>query len=193
MIPEAQANMLARAAAGQRSGGIVGRIMKFAKGKYLTGDDVIPLGRRLVAHASEWAFGWNRWENGLLTDQRIGKACDGFEAADRTDLPDLDQSKWGKDPSGKPQDPWSQQSYLPLSDAETSEILTFVSASHGGRGAIGDLCAVAAQNFPRGMPIIELDVKSYRHRSFGRIETPNFQIVGWSGGKAADFNDEPEF
>jgi hypothetical protein len=182
-IPEAEAKALAKAAAEERNGGIVGKLLKFAKGEFYVGDDEIPQGRQFVAHTNDWVRGWVKFADNQPVDRRIGKASQDFEVVERQDLPDLDESKWEKGLDGKPKDPWSRQSYLPLSDAETDEVVTFVSGSHGGRGAIADLCAIAAQNHRRGLPTVALDVRSYRHKVFGRIENPAFRITGWTGGK----------
>ena len=32
------------------------------------------------------------------------------------------------------------------------------------------------------LPIVALKTRSYKHKKFGRIETPEFAIVGWDGG-----------
>jgi hypothetical protein len=70
---------------------------------------------------------------------------------------------------------------LPLEDLETGEILTFVSGSMGGRQAVSRLAGRAARHLAlMGLPIIKLAVESYKHKSFGRIDKPDFSIVGWT-------------
>jgi hypothetical protein len=57
---------------------------------------------------------------------------------------------------------------------------------------------VAGRNLDKGAPVIRLAVSSYRHRTFGRIETPpDFPVVSWTGGGvvekptvAEELNDE---
>jgi hypothetical protein len=179
-IQQTEAQALARAAQEERSSEL-GKLLKFTKGRFYIGDDEIPQGREYIAHTNQWIRGWVKFVDGKPTEKRIGRAIDDFKMPNREELGDLDQSKWERDPSGNPQDPWSRQSYLPLEDAEIGEIVIFVTGSHGGRGAIGSLCDAAAQNHQRGQPRIRLGVTSYKHRTYGRIEVPHFTIVGWTG------------
>jgi hypothetical protein len=68
-----------------------------------------------------------------------------------------------------------------LEDIETGEILTFVSGSIGGRQAVSRLAGRAARNMALwGLPIIKLAIESYKDKSFGRIDKPDFNIVGWT-------------
>jgi hypothetical protein len=66
------------------------------------------------------------------------------------------------------------------------ELYTFTTGSKGGRDAVGDLCkafgGVMAQH-PDEYPVVAIGVRSYEHpnRSYGRIKTPEFKIVGWLG------------
>jgi hypothetical protein len=83
------------------------------------------------------------------------------------------------------------QTYLPLEHPETGELLVFVTGSAGGRNAVGALVRVASLNLQRGLPIIQLGVRSYKHKQFGRIENPEFPIVGWTAGAAAPALAQP--
>jgi hypothetical protein len=108
-------------------------------------------------------------------------ACNDVIDLASDELDDTDEILWEKGPGDQPTDPWTQQSYLPLEDAESGEILTFVSGSVGGRGAVSRLAAQAArQMVMMGLPIVELGVESYKHKNFGKIDKPNFSIVGWT-------------
>jgi hypothetical protein len=194
-VPAAQA--LARAAAEEGSKHISGQFLKFAKGRFAIGDDEVKIGREYVAHVSRWARGWTKFVDGVPTDRRIGLAVDSFAVPDRSELGDLDASKWPTGPDGKPKDCWVRQNFLPLEDKQTGEVVVFVSASKGGNGAIGDLATIAAQNAQRGEPVVRLGVDSYRHKQFGRIEVPQFAPVGWTGATVvstgADFDDDLDF
>jgi hypothetical protein len=33
------------------------------------------------------------------------------------------------------------------------------------------------------LPIVALKTRSYKHKTYGRIETPDFTICGWDGGE----------
>jgi hypothetical protein len=82
-----------------------------------------------------------------------------------------------KDADGEPRDPWCRQWYLPLIAVESGTFLTFVTGSTGGDDAIGDLCRIYGNKMR--LPIVALKTRSYKHKKYGRIETPEFQIVRW--------------
>lgn len=168
-------------AAQEESGGGMGALLKFDKGDYSIGDEPVALGTEFIAHISQWARGWVRFVDGKPAEQRIGLVSEGFEVAKREELGDLDEEKWEKDATGKPRSPWSQQSYLPLENVATGEVVVFVSGSHGGRKAIAQLGKAFAINRHCGQPIIKLSASSYRHSDFGKIATPEFKIIGWTG------------
>jgi hypothetical protein len=177
---ETAATAIANAAREESTGGI-GKLLKFAKGVYIVGTEEVPAGTEFIARIESWVRGFVKFRSGSLIEHRIGKVADGFRMPDRNELGDLDESKWETGISGK-KDPWCAQSYLPLENPVTGEIVTFVSGSAGGRGAIADLCGAAAKHMATmGLPRIKLAVESYKHKSFGKIEKPKFNIVGWEG------------
>jgi hypothetical protein len=159
----------------------LGRLMKFVKGRYTIGDDEVPVGTEVIAHIVQLASGWTKFKNNEVVDQHIGKPADGFRMLERDELGDLDEAGWERDSNGNARDPWVKQYYLPMEDAETGDISVFVTSSHGGRGAIGKLLNIFSRKTRNGLPIVKLNVASYKHRTFGRIETPDFPIVGWTG------------
>ena len=173
-------------AAREEGAGELGALLKFSKGHYFVGTDEIPIGREYIAHVQHWVRGWVKFKDGALVESRVGRVADGYIVPPRDQLDELDETKWENDPAGNPKDPWCHQSYLPLEDIESGEIVTFVSGSSGGRGAISKLCGRAAKHLATmGSPRIKLGVELYRHRSFGRIEKPSFAITGWT-------NDAPQ-
>jgi hypothetical protein len=168
--------------AANEAGGEIGLLLKFVKGKYEVGDDEVPLGTQFVAHIDQLARGYVKFLDGQVADRRIGMVADGYKLPPREELGDLDETRWEKDSQGKPRDPWVVQWYLALTRVETGELLTFVTGSKGGISAIGALCRVYARKYGIGvLPIVALRVRSYKHKLFGRIETPDFEIVGWDG------------
>jgi hypothetical protein len=182
------ASELLAQAAEELSGDNIGRILKFAKGKYYLGDDEVAINSEMVAHIEQLARGWVKFKDGELVDRRIGKVIDGFSPPPREELDDTDSSKWEKNDRGEPKDPWVAQSYLPLETPETGEVVVFVTGSAGGMGAIGALVRTASRHLQKGPPLIQLGVRSYKHKQYGRIENPDFQIIGWSDMPAAAKN-----
>jgi hypothetical protein len=191
-------NQFLQVAAETQSEGL-SKLLKFAKGKYFVGDDEVKTGHEMLAHVGATIRGWTKFENGKVVEQRIGRISDGFQPPAREMLGDLDKSKWEKDSTGKPRDPWVAQYYLPLEDLNTGDVVVFVTSSKGGIAAVGKLCAVYGRNISKGSPVIKLEVRSYRHSEFGRIETPDFVVASWensnSGNKApaAGMNDDIPF
>jgi hypothetical protein len=187
-------------AAEDLAGGNIGKILKFSKGKYFNGDDEVAVNTEMVAHVDQLARGWVKFKNRELVDRRIGKVIDGFVPPRREELDDTDKGAWEGDERGELKDPWVAQSYLPLENPETDEVIVFVSGSAGGTGAIGALVRTAARHLHKGPPLIQLGVRSYKHKQYGRIENPDFPIVGWPdavAGKepptAAELNDSIPF
>jgi hypothetical protein len=187
-------------AAEEEGGDALGTLLKFNKGRYYKGDDEIAPGREYTAYVDQWVRGWVKFQDNKPTERKVGKAVDNFLVPDRDELGDDDPRQWEKDGTGKPRDPWSRQSYLPLEDAESGEYVVFVSSSQGGRSAVASLCSKSAQNPQLGRPRVRLGVRSYKHREFGRIQTPDFIIVGWTDEAvtppktmAEELNDEIGF
>jgi hypothetical protein len=175
------------------------RILKFTKGLYSIGDDAIPEGARYIASVDNWTRGWVKFLDRRPVEQRVGRVVDGFVVPGRDELGDTDESAWPEE-DGKRRDPWALQSYLPLIDEKTNEMVVFISGSAGGRRAIASVCKTASQNPHNGSPIVMLGVGSYRHKTYGRIEEPEFKVVGWTGAAPttpdpveADFSDDVPF
>jgi hypothetical protein len=127
----------------------------------------------------------------------------GRKLPSREELGDSDKKKWETDDEGNPRDPWVKQWLLPLVKVDDQDCMVFVSGSKGGNVAIGTLCGIYGRSNRKGLlPIIALKVRSYKHRQFGKIETPDLPIISWHGepqtqaaappapeGGTADFND----
>jgi hypothetical protein len=192
-LTDLEAQAAAIAAAAQEDGANnLGRLLKFSKGLYLIATETVPLGKEYIGHVQHWTRGWVKFRGGSLIEHRVGRVADGFIVPEREALDDNDPSLWEKDHAGNPKDPWTKQSYLPLEDRETGEIVTFVSGSTGGRGAVSTLCSRAARHLmTMGNPIIKLAVESYKHKSFGRIDKPNFSIVGWTNEPSKQTAPQP--
>jgi hypothetical protein len=183
------------AAAEEAGGNGFGPLLKFVKGHYYVGDTEVPAGREYVAQMQSVACGWVRFADKKVVDQKIGKIADGFRMPERETLGDLDQSKWEVDSKG-PRDPWVTQWYLPLLDTESGEFVVFVTGSNGGQRAIGNLCRNYGSNPHRGMPIVQIGVRGYKHKEHGRIEEPEIKIIAWEkpqSSLSAELNDRVPF
>jgi hypothetical protein len=182
---------------------IVGELLKFSKGDWMYGQDNtdVPAGTQYIANMDELLIGWIRWEENKPTDHIMGKVSAGYQPPRRNELGDTEQNEWEVDDSGKPRDPWQLSNYMLVKGKADGELYTFTTGSKGGRDAIGDLCknygSLMSQH-PKDYPVIAIGVRSYEHpnRSYGRIKTPEFKIVGWADKSAfqpdlGEVADEP--
>ncbi|MBY0395318.1 MAG: hypothetical protein K2X91_02465 [Thermoleophilia bacterium] len=186
-----QRNVFEQYAEASQTNRIVGDLLKFSKGEYLAGQDgrEIEEGKRLVANMDELMVGWVKWEDGKPADMRMGRIVEGFQPVGRASLGDTDKEEWEQDDNGQPRDPWQATNYLILKDPDGEQLYTFATSSKGGLGAIGKLCGAygkAMRQRPDQFPVIALGIDSYRHpnKAYGKIYTPKFEIVGWTGKSA---------
>lgn len=166
---------------------IVGTLLKFNKGDWLSGqdNDEVEAGTRLVANMEELMVGWIRWEDNKPTDQIMGRVAEGYQPPKRHELGDNDKDQWETDDRGQPRDPWQFSNYLILKAEKGDELFTFAASSRGSINAVGELCKVygkAMRQRPDEFPIIKLDGGSYNHpnKAYGRIKFPILEVVGWA-------------
>jgi hypothetical protein len=162
----------------------VGKLLKFTKGAYLTGDNEVPVGTRFVAHVDQITRAWVKFLDTKLVDSKFFKVADGKPLPAREELGDTDEKFWDIDARDGRKDPWNLQWCLPLSGVKDGEVLTFVTSSHGGIGALGRLCNLYGRRLgagERGLPVIELATDSYRHKAFGTVLVPEFKVDHWEG------------
>ena len=90
-----------------------GKLLKFVKGKWEIGDDTVPDGTEFVAHIDQIVRGWVRFDDGKVSERRIGKVADGYKPPLREELADNDPASWKeKDANGKPRDPWVENGFF---------------------------------------------------------------------------------
>jgi hypothetical protein len=168
---------------------IVGDLLKFSKGDWLTGKDNRELadGTKLVAVMDTLAVGWQRWENQRPVEHRMGLLVDGFVPPPREELGDMDEELWERDDTGAPRDRWQLTNYLQFVNPDNQdEVYTFTTSSKGGLSAVAKLCreygrAREKENREDQLPVVMLSTGSYAHRdrSLGRIKFPVLTIIGW--------------
>lgn len=168
--------------AAAEAGSEFGKLLKYLKGEWQIGDDVIPEGTEYIAYIDELARAWIKFEDQSVVDRRIVKVRDG-KLPSREELGDTDSSNWETDDNGNPRDCWALHWLLPMAPVEAEADLTvFATRSKGGIGAIGVLCKVYGRTSRHGLlPIVALKTRSYKHKKYGKIETPDLPIVGWHG------------
>ncbi len=158
--------------------------LKCVKGQFKFGvdDEVLPLGTRLVPHMAELKAGFIKWKDGAPEDEVMVRIAEGKPIPQREDLGDDDRNAWETDPNGTPLDPWQEINTLPMKDPETGQEFVFTTGSRGGIGAIGKLStAYGRQRHKQAdkLPVIEIGSDSYRHKTYGDVSYPTFNIVTW--------------
>jgi hypothetical protein len=172
----------------------VGTLLRFNKGDYLIGRDkdvtVVPLGTKFTLAIDTWEQGWEKWWNKELVDRRTGFVYDGFSRPARDDLGDNDPEHWPINArSGKPEDPWQRVDRVVMYAKKGDEggLYTFSTRSWGGIEALRKLMERASRimrmEHPHDYPIVQLESDSYRHPNYGKIDTPEFAIVGWDSDR----------
>jgi hypothetical protein len=160
-------------------GGLFGELIKFVKGKWLHGDDEIPLGTEYAAEMDQLARGWVRWDDGKPVDHRLVFVRDGKKIAEREELGFNDKSEWEKDENGQPKDPWQEQSYLPLVHCETDENFCWVFGSHGAKKASQKLTLAYWKRGLSQLPIVSLRADRYKHPTYGWTDVPILKVERW--------------
>lgn len=159
-----------------------GTRLKFVKGVFKIGDEVVDLNTEFVALMADVAQCWVRFENGKLTHSLLYKLADGFEPCQREELGDPKSTwKWDR---GKPRDPWALQWLLPLQSIDTEEAAIFTTDLVGGSQAVKAL--IKEYNPRRNMgslPIVALKTRSYTN-DYGPQHAPIFSVVGWTAPDA---------
>jgi hypothetical protein len=158
------------------------KLVKFKKGKYYVGDDVVAPTHEFVAHVTQWTKGYVKFVDGKLIERQQGKVCDGYVLPERASLGDNDQNEWPIE-DGRPKDPWVEQSMFPLEDTESGELFVFTTSSVGGRIAISDLAKEWTRRLKRqksrACPIVTLASVDMKTAKYGAVARPHFRIVGW--------------
>lgn len=179
------------------------KLLKFRKGEFLIGEELVPLGTEYIAHVVGWTKCWIKFVDGEVADRKSYRVAYGEQPPEREDLGDLDRDEWPEGIDGGPTDPWVYQYLLPLESLSTGEIVIFVTSSVGGRRAVADLTAVYARRVAKkgngGQPVIKLGKTDMPTKRYGKVPRPHLEIVGWDdlpddGSKAPPtVNSEDEF
>jgi hypothetical protein len=163
---------------------LVGDLIRFAKGDWLSGPDKkeIPGGSEFLAAVDCLVVGWQRWAGKQQVEKRLGRLSDGFIEPAREELGYTDEATWEVDSEGRPVDPWAKARMLPLKQLSDGALFTLVLNGKGRSGeAIGRLVGAYGRSRwqPTDYPIIRLGTDAYIHKTYGRIKYPILPIVGW--------------
>jgi hypothetical protein len=180
--------------------GIRGELLKFIRGSWYVGADQkneLELGTRMIVNLDTLTLGWQRWEDNKPVDSEMGLLVEGYQPVKREQLSDppgpngAKNPEWPIDEAGNLSDPWQESRQVLMKDMD-GELYTFASPSKGARTAIGKLVVAWAQKMRAGYddiyPVVALGADTYKHKKFGLIDFPVFELVDWSPSK--DFGVE---
>jgi hypothetical protein len=161
--------------------------------------EAIATGTKCIAHVDEVAFGWRKWQGNRLVETRMGRVADRFVPAQRQELGDTNPGEWETQDDGTPRDPWQFCASLPLTRLDTGEGYVFSVSSKGGQRCVNGLTRtygsrVRAKGDAAGLPVVELQPDSYKHKQYGKIFFPVLHIVNWTdaSGKPLSASDDME-
>ncbi len=93
---------------------------------------------------------------------------------------------------------WVEQASIEFTSLETDEVLVFKTSSHGGRKGLGALAKAFSDRMKSGedtvVPVVCMLSESYKHKSYGKVHVPSFEIVDWltpAGDAASAPDTEP--
>jgi hypothetical protein len=163
-------------------------ILKYKDEHFHIRDVEVPLGTRYFAHPGSWERQWIRFDDNKVTERIRVKVSTKKMLPSRNKLSDPELEDTDKDP-------WSFQNVIPFENVETGEVEVFTTSTAGGRMAIEELVKEYAKAIlagtARGLPIIELQVGSFR-TGFGKDQPkPLFPIVDWENPEPAAVPAEP--
>jgi hypothetical protein len=129
----------------------------------------------------------------------MGRVADRYVPAQRRDLGDTDEREWELQDDGTRRDPWQFNASVPFTRLDTGETYLFSVSSKGGLRCVNVLTRtygsrVRAKGGAAGLPIVELQPDSYKHRTYGKIFFPVLHVVNWTdtSGKPLPLADEME-
>jgi hypothetical protein len=170
---------------------IIGKLLKFTKhGDWIAGEagEEMPDNIRFIIHMGDMQEGWQRWDEGRPTEQRMSyvrdRRPDRPNVCGRQELGDTDPAAWELGLDGRPRDPWMFTFMFNLMD-ENGQLYTFSNGSDGTKSALKALnesYAVVYRHRPDDFPIVQLGKSGYNHKNkqIGWVNTPQFNIVGWA-------------
>ena len=169
-----------------RQTGIEGDLLRFNKlGEWIAGqeEEEIPEGTELVMGVNTFKVGWIKWEDNRPVDSRMGLLSEGFRPAAREDLGDTDEEQWETDDDDKPRDPWQRTDQVLLKDLSDGRVFTFAPSSKSGKSAIGEVAGAYGDRVQDGheaaeMPIVRLMSSHYKHKKYGKVMVPVFELTG---------------
>lgn len=159
-----------------------GKVVRYNKGSWFVAGEEVKECTLFIAQMPEVQIVCTKWVNSKPAVRRTEYVRDRARTPDRAALGDTDPTRWERGNDGKPKDPWSVETILPLIRVDDDELCCFFTSSHGGRSAIAGLLTQYADRIrvgAYGLPIIDLKSRSYEHLQYGKTLVPVLAIESW--------------
>jgi hypothetical protein len=173
-----------------------GAFMKFAKGTYSFGVDDIEVqeGSFWAVNPNSFTHGYQAWGDGELLDEKV--AGQRQKPIVKATLPDLEYQEEGVTKTAR----WAplRGFQLVCTNGEDAGVECYLaSTSLGFRkatdGLIREIVTGMKEDPGNPVPVIELKASGYKHKKYGWVDTPEFEIVDWVAIDATETNvREPE-
>lgn len=186
-----QNDLSALAEAARDDNRMVGRPLRFKKGKWMVSReepgtfDAVSGGDLFCADILSYACGWVKWKSNKPVARHVYRPIDGWLMPTRDRMPDNDPQQWEFDEKlGKNKDPWQEQHQIVMKWLE-KEGQNLVTWQCGGFYQIKNIRKLIAEYVHHAnkhigaMPVVQLGTYDERSRSFGDIPAPKLTIVNW--------------
>ncbi|MEO5342197.1 MAG: hypothetical protein H7842_02465 [Gammaproteobacteria bacterium SHHR-1] len=159
--------------------------LKFSKGEWMAGMEqaVIEDDEQFAVNMMELRKGFICWKDGAVAGEEM-RPMIGSTPVRKAELEEIEDS-----------DGWQEQTSVVLRSLDTGEEFEFKTSSHGGRSALAALVKEFTDRARRGesdvVPVVCLKTDSYKHKAYGKIYKPLFEIQTWLGASAEVVEREP--
>ena len=159
--------------------------LKFSKGDFVYGPEeaTIDPEERFAVDISSLKRGFICWGDGAVLGEEMKPVTQG--AVNEDSLEDY------SDQGGE----WRDQTSIEFTSMEDGQVFLFKTSSYGGRKAIAEVVSKFAQRAKRGetsvVPVITMLAGSYKHKSYGKVHVPVFEVVDWLQPGQSDHSNDP--
>jgi len=190
LLALAKTMQVVAADAPQNSGEAYLKMTKQGEWVYGVEEFEIEEGSLWAANPSSFLHGWIGWgdKDHKTNGQRLGEQMTPINQPliDPSTLPEI-AGKWTKQ---------VQVSLRCMDGEDEGSQMIYNTNSHGGKKAIGELQTKIVEQIMAGkntvVPLLTLENDSYKHKEYGKIYNPVFEIQDWITIDGSPADDDPE-
>jgi hypothetical protein len=159
------------------------KMSKDGEWSYGSDDTIISPDDHVYIDPNGFVQGWQLWSRPPL--DRAGKPTAAAELLDEVLVPMHEAMPAMPDKHPDPSKGGEWKALLGFSALLGDVKLTYSTTSYGGRAAFADLAEAFENQFAKAggdkkpVAVVSLDSESYKHKTWGKIYNPVFNVVGW--------------